>query len=97
MGVQFDLLPALVENTHLTAIPTHPDRLADVFGRDGIVSLVYLDVAVAMHGALALLETGEQTRRQGQEALLFLDEQSRDLLARGAVDAHIGHCLFPVP
>jgi hypothetical protein len=96
MRMQFDLVPAWVENPHLAAVPAHPYLLADVLGRDGIEGLVHLDVTVAMHGALAFLETGEQIGGQRQESFLFLGEQSPNLLARGAVKAYIGHGLFPV-
>ncbi len=95
--MQDNLLPALVENPHLAAVPAHPDPVADVFGRDGIIGFVYLNIAVAVHGSLAFLKAGEQIRWQGQEGRLFFGEQSGHLLARGAMNAHVRHRLLPVP
>jgi len=53
-------------------------------------------MAVAMDGALAFLETGEPVRRQGLQQLLFLTENGSHLLARGAVNAQVGHGFSPV-
>ena len=39
---------------------------------------------------------GNRSGGKGKRALLLLGKQSGDLLARGAVDAHIGHGLLPV-
>src|SRR5512141_1004951 len=97
MRMQFDLLPALIEDAHLATIPAHPDHLADVFGWNGIIGLIDLDITVPVNGALAFLKTREEIRWQGQQSFLFLSKERGHLLTGRAVDPHIGHGLFPVP
>ena len=95
--VERDLREALVEDTDQPRVPAHPHLPAQILQRHGVVSPVNLDVAVAMHHPLRFAEIGETLGRQRQERGLFpFAEHLADLLPGRAVDARIGHRLFPV-
>src|SRR5271166_5953304 len=86
--VHGNLLPAAVEDPHQPRVPTHPDLAAEVLGRHRVVGPRYLDVAVTVHAAPALVEERQSAKRQrSQGCLLDLGEQLAYLPARRAVDA----------
>src|ERR1700756_1833815 len=58
-----DLLHALVEDPHATAIPADPDFVADQFGRRLVKGFFYFHVAVPMYAAPGFLEAGKKRRR----------------------------------
>src|SRR5229473_1593228 len=97
LDVQGNLLQALVEDTHHTRIPAHPYRPRQVFRRHRVISLVHLDVSVAMDAALTLMEERETLRRQRPQGRPFhVREQLAYLLPRRAMHARVRHGTLPV-
>jgi hypothetical protein len=62
-SVHPDLLHALVEDPHATAIPAYPDFVADQFGWRLVKGFFYFHVAVPMYAAPGFLEAGKKRRR----------------------------------
>lgn len=95
-GMQGDLFHARVEDPHQTQLPPRPHFAPHIFRRHGVVSAGHFHVAIAVNGARGFGKDREDHRRQGpQLGLLARIENGRDLLARGAMNAGIGHPAFP--
>ena len=91
-----DGMHLLIEHAHHFAIPAHPQLATDVLRRNLVVSPCDFDVAIAVDFAPGLLKAGEEALRKWLERGLFvLAKMGIDLLARGAVDAPVGHVFLP--
>jgi hypothetical protein len=95
--VQGDLFPARVVKPQQPGFLPHPDFASDVFGWRGVIRFLELHIAVAMHRAPRFFKHREQARRQRlQRGSFHCLEQLAHLPARSAVNARIGHVLFPI-
>ncbi len=95
--VQGDRFPARVVNAQPPVLLPHPDLAADVFGRGRVIGLLELHITIALHPAQRVLEPREQTRRQRLQGRAFHGfKEFAHLLADRAVNARVGHVLFPV-
>ena len=94
--VERNLFHAGVENPHHAQLPARPHFPADIFRRHGVIRLRHFHMAIPMHRALGFAKNREEGRWQRvQRGLLAGFENLRHLLARGAVDAGVGHPAFP--
>ena len=91
-----DHLHALVEDPQNTGLSPDPQGAAQILRRDRIIRPLILNVTVAMDGAPSFNETGEKIGGQRQQCQPLGLEQRSDLLPHGAVDARVGHGVFPV-
>ncbi len=88
---------AVVEHTNDFGLPARPDSPAHILRRHGVIRLVDFDVPIAVNFARRFAEDWKQAGRQRQELGLFDAQKMRaHLLARGAVNARVGHGLLPV-
>lgn len=96
-GVDGDLFHLGRENPDEPRLGAHPQLAADVLGWHGVVRPAELNVAVALNAAAGFLEAGKQARRQGaQGGLLGRDEELKDLLTHGPMNAGVGDGALPV-
>ena len=98
LGVNGNLLhPATIEDSHQSAVPSHPDTTPNIFRRYRVVGIVHFDVPVTMHRPLSFMEEREPTGWQRQQCrTLDLPKDFANLLTRRAVDACIGDVGLPV-
>ena len=91
------LLERGVVDSDESIIPTDPNRASDVLRRDGVVSILEGDVAVAMDLSFAFLEARKVRHWEWRQLALFVTfEQRTDLLASRAVDSRVRYVFLPV-
>src|SRR5690606_20188628 len=95
-GVQCDHLLAMIEDADDPGLAADPDLATEILRWDRVVSLVELDVTVAVHLAPRLGEAGKDGRRQRPERRPLALEHRAHLLAHRAVYPRVGDTTLPV-
>src|ERR1700756_2342848 len=94
-AMDLDLFHLLVEDAYTPAVPSHPDLVADKFGRNFVISARHFDVTVAMDVAPGFLEARKERVGQRLQVGAFLFKTGSDLLARRTVDPLVSDISFP--
>ena len=69
-GVELDLLHSGIEEPHAAAVPTHPNLVADVFGRRFVIGFLHLHKTVPVYAAPGFLVAREEGVGQRLESYI---------------------------
>lgn len=85
-----------IDHPHMRGIPLHVNPASDPARRRAVVGGLDFDVAVQMHGPLAIEVITKRLHGQRQQRRFLLCEHGRDLPFGRAVNAGVGPPLLPV-